>query len=311
MMYIIYGLDAFLINKSMKNILPDDELAIEYFDLENSSIEAIIKSCDSLSLFGDKKYIVVENSYIFTPTINKKLPEQNIEMLEKYINNINENVVLVFKINKEKLDERKKIVKQVKEKGKIIECNKSNDVTKTVKDFFDSYDIRDENIKLLINRVGENLAILEKEAEKLKLYKLDEKTITKDDIELLCYKNVDLDIFKLVENIVLKNKEKAIESYHELIKNGEEPIKLIIILANQFRMIYQTKKLYSKGYSEANIAQKLKVHPYAIKKAYEKTREFNEKDLLKLLYNLALLDKNIKLGNVEGSMGLELFILNI
>ena len=60
---------------------------------------------------------------------------------------------------------------------------------------------------------------------------------------------IDTDIFHLVDNIILKNKEKALKSYYEMIKIGEEPIKIIVILANQFRLIYQVKQLSKKRIS--------------------------------------------------------------
>lgn len=309
MIYVLYGLDNYLINYNVKKIVKGDDK--EYFDLENTDLGSIILSCNSLSLFSNHKNIVVENSYIFTSTINKKLPEQNIDVLDKYIDNINKDVNLIFVIEKDKLDDRKKIVKKIKEKGKIIDCNTKKNNISIVKEFFDGYKISDEDIKYLIDRVGDNLSIIYQESEKLKIYKIDDKAIDKNDIDMITTKAYDLDIFHLIENIVLKNKEKALESYNELIKNGEEPIKIIILLSNQFRLIFQSKKLYMMGYSELNISQKLKVHPYAIKKALEKTRNFKEEKLIDYLYKLAILDENIKKGKIDANSGLELFIINL
>lgn len=309
MIYVLYGLDNYLINYNVKKIVKNDDK--EYFDLENTYLDNIILSCNSLSLFSDHKNIIVENSYIFTSTINKKLPEQNIDILDKYIDNINKDVNLIFIIEKDKLDDRKKIVKKIKEKGKIIDCNTKKNNISVVKEFFDGYKISDSDIKYLIDRVGDNLSIIYQESEKLKIYKLDDKVINKNDIDTCTTKAYDLDIFHLIENIVLKNKEKALESYYELIRNGEEPIKIIILLSNQFRLIFQSKKLYMMGYSELNISQKLKVHPYAIKKALEKTRNFKEENLIDYLYKLAVLDENIKKGKIDANTGLELFIINL
>ena len=113
MIYVLYGLDSYLINYNVKKIVKGDDK--EYFDLENTDLGSIILSCNSLSLFSNHKNIVVENSYIFTSTINKKLPEQNIDVLDKYIDNINKDVNLIFVIEKDKLDDRKKIVKKINE----------------------------------------------------------------------------------------------------------------------------------------------------------------------------------------------------
>ncbi len=63
-----------------------------------------------------------------------------------------------------------------------------------------------ENQKLLVDRVGNNLYELHQEIEKLKQYKDADKTITKDDIINVTVKNVDVDIFNLIDNIISKKK---------------------------------------------------------------------------------------------------------
>lgn len=168
-----------------------------------------------------------------------------------------------------------------------------------------------ENQKLLVDRVGNNLYELHQEIEKLKQYKDTDKTITKDDIINVTVKNVDVDIFNLIDNIISKRKDLALESYNEMLKDGEEPIKIIIMLANQFRIMYQARNLYKKGYSEKDIATLLKVHPYRIKLALNKSSKFSDDVILKYLEMLADLDINIKTGKISKEMCLELFILKI
>lgn len=313
-MYLFYGLEEFLINKEIKKIISSnniDELNIIRYDLENTKIENIIEDALCVSLFGDKKIILVDNAYIFTSTINKKLPEQNIENLEKYIKNGNFDNIIIFNIIKEKIDERKKIVKLIKDKGIVKDFNKVNNINKYVIEMFENYKIDNNNITLLINRVGNNLEILNQEINKIKTYKDTDLVINEDDITSLTSKNIDIDFFSLIENIVAKNKEKALESYFEIIKNGEEPIKIIITLANKFRLIYQAKNLYKKGYTEKDISNILGNNYYAIKKSLETGRNYDDNILLDTIINLANLDINIKSGKIDKNIGLELFIMEL
>lgn len=313
MIYVLYGLEDYLINKEIKKIMLDnnlDDLSTEKYDLSETPLEKIIDGALTTSLFSDKKMIIAYNAYIFGTTTKKTTIEHNLESLDKYIENINENTILVFTLNSEKLDERKKQVKKLKEKGIVKEFNKENNINNIVLSFFDDYKITNNTITKLINRVGTNLQILENEANKLKLYK-ENKVITDEDIEKVTNKNIDMDIFNLIDNIVLKNKSKAIESYNEMIKHGEEPIKILIMLASQFRLMFQCKLLYKKGYTEKDIAGTLKIHPYRVKLALEKGRKFTDNDLLKYLDNLAELDSKIKQSEVDKKLFLELFILKI
>lgn len=314
MIYLFYGIEDYLIQKEIDNIKQKnniEEISISRYDLTNTNIEKIIEDCEMNSMFTDKKVIIVNNSYIFTGQSKKGQIEQNLEALEKYINNSNIDTLLIFISDSEKLDERKKIVKLIKQKGIVKEFNTTTNINSIVKSFFNDYKISDSSIIKLINRVGNNLPLLEEEAEKLKLYKDDTKEINDEDILKITNKNVDLDIFKLIDNIIMKNKKVAIETYNEMIKYGEEPIKILIMIASQIRLMYQTKLLYKKGYTEKDSASLLGIHPYRVKLATEKGRKYTESDLLMYLDNLADLDSKIKQSNVDKKMAIELFILKI
>lgn len=314
MIYLFYGLEYFLMKKELEKILQKEKIDTmnqNIYDLENSNLKDIIEDASTISLFGEKKAIIVENSYIFTATTNKKLPEQNLDSLTTYLERPSKNTLLFFLINKESIDKRKKIVTKLKEVGAIKEFTPLEDEKQYVISMLKPYQIKPSDISFLIQRIGNNLSILEQEINKLKTYKNRDLEISRQDILDVTCKTVDIDIFKLIDNIVIKNKEKALESYAEMIKLGEEPIKIIIMLANQFRMMYQSKQLIKKGYTEKDIASSLAIHPYRIKLALEKGRNFDESILLQYLQKLSTLDYEIKSGRIDKNIGLELFILEI
>lgn len=310
MIYLLYGDNNYLINKKIEEINKKiDKLSINTYDLENIDINNIIDDASTIDLFNDKKSIIVYNSYIFNATVNKKQKEQNLNNLEEYLNNSNPNTILIFVTNNQKLDERKKITKLIKKIGNVIEYNNELDIKKLTKELFDGYTISTECINVFIDRVGNDIYIIENEIEKIKLYK-DDNVITMDDIYLLTKKNINLDIFNLIENIINKDINNAYYEYQEIIKQ-EEPIKILIMLANQFRIIYQAKELYKKGYTEGDIASTLGIHPYRIKLAISKSRNYDSKTILNYLYELANIDIDIKTGKIDPNLALELFILKI
>lgn len=312
MIKVLYGQENYLIEKEIQMIKQRekiDSLNVTTYDLELTSLKDIIEDANSLSLFSQNKMIIVDNAYIFTGTIPKKACEQDISILENYLSNPSDTI-LIFVVRKEKLDERKKIVKLLKKDNLLFEYNKVKDLYSFVKNEFNDYEISRDVVNLFLKRVGENLGIIEQEINKLKLYKINDKTITKDDVLNVTSKTINTNIFDLIENIVLNQKEQAISNYREMIKLGQEPIMILITLANQFRLIYQSKKLYQKGYSKRDIASELKVHPYAVEKALEKGNYFSEKLLLSLIEKLADIDIQIKSGLIDKNIAMELFILN-
>jgi len=309
MVYLLFGLEKYLINKEISKILESysiEPINTSNYNLEESGFKDIIDDAQTPSMFGDKKAILVDNSYIFTGKNVKN--ESYPEIFLEYFKNVNPDTIFIFNVIHEKLDERKKLVKEIRKIGSVKEFNKSGNINHIVKDMFDDYDIAFPELNLLIDRVGNNLEILSQEIAKIKAYKDEEKKITREDILNLTTKNIDIDIFNFIDMLINKNK-MAIETYNEMLKNGEEPIKILVILANQFRIMYQAKELYKKGYSGNDIAGMIGIHPYRIKLALEKCRNYNSEGLLHYLSELADLDYDIKIGNIDAGLGLELFIL--
>ena len=312
MLYLLYGTENYLIKKEIDKILDTnsiEKINVSEYNLEIDNFKDIIEDANTISLFADKKAIIVNNSYIFTGKNVKS--DNDPELFLDYFKNINPASIIIFTVDSEKLDERKKLVKEIKKVGTVRDFNKKNDLTDILKNMFEGYNISIQDIRFMIDRCGNNLDILSQEANKIKIYKDTDKNITREDIINLTSKNIDIDIFGFVDTIVNKNKNKALEIYKEMLINGEEPIKILVILANQFRIIYQAKELYKQGYSGNDIATMIGIHPYRIKLALEKARDYNSNTLLNYLEKLADLDYDIKVGNIESSLGLEMFILSI
>ena len=312
MNYLLYGLENFLIEKEIKNIINKnniEDINISKYDLEINTIKEILDDANTVSLFSSKKLIIVENSFIFSRVTTKKV--DNIELLEEYLKQNNLDVMILFINHNEKLDSVKKIVKIMKENGKILEFNPIKNINSTVKTMFDDYKLESGIIDLLINRVGNNLEMLYQEIEKLKLYKIDDKIINKQDVLSLTTEIIDIDIFKFVDDIINKNKNNAIKTYKELLKLNEEPIKIIALIASKFRLMYQASLLAKKGYTEDQISEILNVHKYPVHLAILAGYKYNPKILLKHLNNLADLDIGIKSGEKDKDLALELFILSL
>lgn len=305
MVYLLYGTKDFQINEEIKKITKNqDEMNISKYDLNNTPLKSVIDDAETMSMFEGKKIVIADNANMFTGITSK-----DSDIIENYLNNINENTILILIVHNEKLDTRKKITKLIKKIGTVKEFNDDTNPITLVQKLLKDYNIENKTINLFIGRVGNNPLIIQNEINKIKIYKGTNKTITDEDILNLTTKIIDIDIFKLIDYIIKKDKDHALELYHEMLKMNEEPIKILVILANQFRIMYQSKELLKKGYSEKDIASILKIHPYRVKLAIQNGRKYPSESLLKYLNNLADIDIGIKTGKLNKNLALELFIL--
>jgi len=308
--YLLYGEENYQLEKELDKIIKKhglDSINIVRYDYTIDSLSKIIEDAETVSFFTDSKGIIVDNAILFN---RGKGTEEEVNRILPYLKSPNPSTILVFLNHNASVDSTKKITKAIKEFGVLKELSTSN-LLSEVEELFEGYKIEKVSLRLFQERVGEDLSILKEEAEKLKLYKYEEKTITKEDILSLTTVTIDTDIFKFIDSIIQKEKGKALTMYQEMIKDGEEPIKMIALLASKFRLMYQAMELTRLGLSQQDIASTLGVHIYPVKLAIQTGLKYKTSILLSYMKKLAELDIQIKTGKIEPVLALELLLLEV
>lgn len=307
--YVLYGTNKFLIDYNLKKIIGDN--IDETYDLEETTIEEVLVYARELPMFSDKKYIVCSNSYILSASKTKL--EHNIDDLIDYINNPVKTTIIIFIVNTEKLDSRKKVNTLLSKCADIIECNEmsSEQIFNYTKNIFvkNNINISDNLIKYLIDRLNSDINFISNEVDKLILYG---EVITKEVIDGLVFESIDDNIFSFIDSIMNNDKKKMFSIYEESVKNGLEPIQIIAMLAQEFRVIYQVRILTKKGYLEKDIMNILDIYKIGrIKFAKNKIRNISDEKILGQIEKLANLDILIKTGEIDKFVAFEEYLLKL
>lgn len=299
-----FGLIKNEVDKLIKKIDTND---IVYYDLDSVSLRDIIEDASTISMFSDKKIIVIENAFFLCA--NKNIDD--LEMLENYINHPNINTYMIFVSLTEKIDTRKKITKLLASKGEVLELNKIDDnyIVNYVNDYLKENNYKMEDINYFIRSVSSNLYDIKNELDKLMMYKLNDKYISNSDIDNTTIKTMDEEIFTLTDSIILKDTIKSLSLLEEFISKNYDEVHIIMLLASQFRFLFQIKRLYNKNKSEAEIAKILGVNPYRVKFSLKKIYSYSETMLIDYIKQIARMDHDIKLGLIDKKLALELFII--
>lgn len=312
MIYVLYGLEKFLIEAEVEKIIKTnniDQFSISKYSAKQTNLDDVFFDVDSMSLFGNKRVIIVDDAYFFTG--EKASDDKALDKIEKFLTSFATNNIVIFIINSEKMDERKKITKLVKKVGQVKEFNSKTDANLMINSLLSEYKISAANINLIKKRINNKLEVVNNEIEKLIIYKGSEKEIAEEDIYNVISEYPNIDFFDFIDDIINKKIPEALKTYQELLKLKEEPIKIIVTLANQFRLMYQAKKLFQSGYLERDIVSETGEHPYRVKLAISKAQKYRDEDLIDLLKKLGEINLNIKKGLVDSKTSLELFILDL
>jgi DNA polymerase-3 subunit delta len=128
-------------------------------------------------------------------------------------------------------------------------------------------------------------------------------------VEMLVSRTLEQNVFVLVEKVTKRQIAEALQVFYDLLENNEEPLKILALLASQFRLLYQVKWLMSRGYGQQQIASILKVHPFRIKLAMGQAALFSEQELTAAVRQIAEADYEMKSGAMDRQLVMELLLM--
>ena len=322
--YLFYGEETYLLETRVKKIKKEYQqliLGINFIQIDDTNVEELIADLETQAFGFDKKLIIAKNTGIFkkekktTKSDSKKKKVDDIklplnEKIAKYIQgNLEElknTVDLVFveqEVDKNALYQTIEKVGEVKEFALL----KLPDLIANIKKITVAYkvNIDDATAKYLVECCGTSMQDLINELRKLIEYKGENSNITKQDIDLLCTKQIQAVIFDLTDNLGKKEISKALEVYNGLISNKEPIQKILITLYNHFKKLYIIK--IAEKYNE-DVATAMNLKPnqlFLVSKYKIQARYFETQELREVLEALIDLDANYKIGLISLEIGLE------
>lgn len=302
MIYLIYGENTYLSKKKRQELIQNYRnlgFRQEIFDANDLDFTQLIEKTRSQSLFGEKKFFLINGL-----SNNKTLKEKFLKEIERF----QDQEIIIFE--EKNLSQKDKIVKLIKNVGGEVFYYaplKAQEIKKLISQELKNEGFSIEKIALetLIEFLGCDLSLIEKEIEKLKTYKFFEKRIDTQDVLKMIRPKIDLDIFKMVEAIAQRHKKTALNLINKHLQNGDSPLYLFSMINFQFRnlIVFQEGKSLPQFFEESGLS------PFQIQRLRHQSHLFSLEKLKKIYHKLFKIDLAIKTGKLEPAEGLELLIL--
>lgn len=313
--YCLYGTETFFMDEiqtHLEKYAVDSKADITTYDLLEISLDEAVIDAETYPFFSDRKLIIIKNAFFLSPKNIKTNIEYDIKRLENYLKQPTEFSTILFIAPYEKLDGRKSITKLIKKTSRFVECNplKGKQTAEIVKNIAAQHQLElSEDARLFLeNELQDNIALMEKEIEKLAIYVGDKRQVTKEIAEKIISPSNDYNALQFVEAVLKKDLAFAVKIYRELEKMKEDPIKLIGLLSYQFRVIYRVKLLKNKGLPLNVIKQQISLHPYVVQLAFERANFFTDQQLAQIMKMLMKTDENVKRGKMEKKIAFEMLL---
>ncbi|MGX6429105.1 DNA polymerase III subunit delta [Levilactobacillus yonginensis] len=315
--YLILGEADYLqrrLKAGFKNSVPAEEQTMNFvsYDMDTVPLAVALDDAMAAPFFGERRVVCIDNPQFLTGETKKQKVDHDIDSLQTYLGSPMPSTVLVFFAPYEKLDGRKKVVKQLKKTATMIEIGNfsERDVRQFIGDQLksDGYSMAPNALNELIQRTDADLTLMMSELPKLELFTLPAKEIQLSAVTGLVRQTLTQNVFDLVNRVLAKDTAGAVTLYRELLLAKEEPLRINAILQGQFRLLIQTKILAKQGYSQGKLASILKVHPYRIKLALQSHRRFKLTDLNRAYLGLFRVEQQMKSTAMEPEMLFSLFM---
>jgi len=315
-LFFLFGEDHFTINNAIKSISNKIKpLLTSDFDYETINVEKKTNIIDLIDLahtfpFGsEKKLLIVKN---FENYNNKKL-------LVDYLNNPSETTILVIANYDNISNLRSEPYSSMQSKSLMFEARelKGGELENWVKKRCDQigFKINLENVKTILEIVGEDKSLLEMQLQKFKSFLPENEEITTDDIKKLSSATKEYSIFDLLNAIGKGKTTDSLKVINNLIDHGKDLIFIVNMLTKYFSVIAQSLELQKRKLSDIDASKAIGVSKYYYINCKNASYFRDESKILrasKALYNtdLALKTTNIDQKTLSTMLLSEIFTNN-
>ena len=239
---------------------------------ETDALE-VLNRCDTLPAFADRRLVVIRDV--------GALRARETERLLSYLKMPVETTCLV--LTGEKVDGRVKFFQALKGVAVTVDCSPLDarfmpewihEQAKNV-----GLGLDDAACDALHHASGGNLAVVRRELEKLVDYLHPNTRVKAADVEAVRGADCGGTVWDFLDAVARKDRAASLRALGKILDAGEPPLRLIGLLAFQWRQVWKTREKLDRRVPEAGLARALGVPPFRVRGLVEQARVFSNEEL--------------------------------
>lgn len=305
--YLLYGEEAYLKQQYKQNLIkalnPDgDTMNFSHYEGKGVEVKPLIDLCETMPFFAERRVILLEDTGFF---------KNKCDELADYMKELPDYLCMVFV--ETEVDKRNRMYKAVKSCGTIAEFARQDE--KTLMRWAAGIlgkagrKITQRDMELLLVRTGTDMGNLRMELEKLISYTEGRDVVTAEDIEEICTTQTTNRIFDMVRAVTEKNQKRALELYYDLLTLKEPPMRILFLLARQYRQLLLARQFAQSNLAQPEIASKLGIPAFAVRNILTCARAYTVSELEQAIADFVDAEEAVKTGRLEDKLSVELLII--
>ena len=309
--YLLTGEEGFLIDRALSRLVtralsgaPRD-FNLDVFYARDSRAEDVVAQADTLPMMAERRVVVLKEA----DRLRDPLP------LNKYLESPSEYTTLILVAEDADKAKEAAIAKALPGPGvhvhfyRPFESEVSNWVRILAREA--GYTIEGDAAAFIKEALGDDIALIEAELNKLFNYAGERKKVTLDDVkESLGEYGLPL-VFDLIDAALVKKTGKALEVLSRLLKDGEQPLMILGMMAQHWRKLLDARERKTRGESDDQLVKALRLTYFNKKGFLAAVSRLSESELAGAFHLFHDADMALKGSALAPGLVMERLVLNL
>jgi len=159
--------------------------------------------------------------------------------------------------------------------------------------------------------VGSDVLTLSNELNKLSAAALPSGKITMDLVEALVGRSRELMNWDLTDQMLARNRPRALQVLEQLLDDGAPPVMLIGLIGSTYRRLALAQTLLSQGVSTRDIFRQVPMPPFKQQSYLTTLSRTDGKMLARQIARIAAADLGIKTSKATPRMQVEMLVIEL
>jgi DNA polymerase-3 subunit delta len=310
-LYLLFGEESYLRDLAARAIADASlktsslrEFNEASFSLASTDVQQAIAAAEQLPMMAARRVVEIRDF--------GKLCEMDEEALLRYLMRPVESSVVIFIADD--LDKRRKLSKTLLDVCTAVEFAPLADAEladwarRRLKELQVQTDER--TLHQIVALVGSDVRTLSNELDKLATAALGSGLITMEMVDALVGRSRELSNFELTDQLIARNRKRALQTLQRLLDDGAEPVMLIGLIASNYHRLALAKELMSRGAPNNEVYRQVGI--FGRREEFLATaRRSDARALARSIERIAAADLAIKTSQATPRLQLELLICEL
>lgn len=293
---LLHGEEGYLVEQAARQVIAavvppegrDFNLTVVYGrELKGNDL---IEQARTLPVFAPRRLVVIRN-------VNEATADQ-LETFSAYLDDpVPETFLLATAAS---IDKRRKFFQKIAQVGEVVEFRRlyENQLPQFIRDRAREAGrtFAGPALKLFCRRVGNNLAEVMGELDKLTSYVGDREFYEEDDVAAVVSDTRVESVFALTDALGAGELAVALRLLGRLLDDGQPPLVILSMLIRHFRQLWKARELLSQGVPQKELSRRIGVNPYFLGGLLTQAKRCSDEQLREAFPRFLAVDLALKSG---------------